>query len=143
MNLLAGLKPKIVKANLKYNEGAPSIRRYDSCYYQIKAVPEQELSKIKKVISLKIYLQVTKAQNMNVYLYGGKDRFNADVSIVNDNQPVKVGSNYTISIDSGMLLVAYPNKDSETDFEFKIWVADVTEGVIERIMDLNFHGQDG
>ena len=80
---------------------------------------------------------------MNVFLYGGKDRFNANIPIITNNEPVRVGSNYTISIDTGMLLVAYPNKDAKTDFEFKYWVADVTEGVFERIVDMNFHGQDG
>ena len=77
---------------------------------------------------------------MNVFLYGGKDRFNANIPIITNNEPVRVGSNYTISINTGMLLVAYPNKDAKTDFEFKYWVADVTEGVFERIVDMNFHG---
>ena len=77
---------------------------------------------------------------MNVYLYGGKDRFSANIPIINNNEPVKIGSNYTISTDTGMLLIAYPNNNVKTDFEFKFWVADVTSGVFERIIDMNFHG---
>ena len=48
---------------------------------------------------------------MNVYLYGGKGRANATESLIDNNQMVKIGKNYTVPIDSGMLLIVYPEKD--------------------------------
>merc|ERR1711939_125762 len=55
---------------------------------------------------------------MNVYLYGGNNRFNASISLVKNNEQVKVGETYTIDSAIGMLLVAYPNQDVDTEFEF-------------------------
>jgi hypothetical protein len=61
---------------------------------------------------------VTKATEMNVYLYGGKDRFSATLPVVQNNEPLTVGQTYKIDSDIGFLLVAYPNLDSDTEFEF-------------------------
>jgi hypothetical protein len=41
------------------------------------------------------------------------------------------------------LLVAYPEKDVDTEFEFEYWVADMSEGLLERLETLNFDGKDG
>ncbi len=55
---------------------------------------------------------------MNVYLYGGRDRFSALVQVVPDNEAATVGEAYYVDHDVGMLLVAYPNSEQTTDFEF-------------------------
>lgn len=38
--------------------------------------------------------------------------------MVEGNEQVQVGKTYTINITEGMLLVAYPNEDQQTEFEF-------------------------
>ena len=55
---------------------------------------------------------------MNVYLYQGKNRFAATKSIIIANKPVSLNTEYMIKFETGMLLVAYPNEDADTDFEF-------------------------
>jgi len=48
---------------------------------------------------------------MNVYIYGGKDRFSATESIVvNNSQPI-VNKSYKVDMDTGVLVIAYPNKN--------------------------------
>ena len=59
----------------------------------------------------RLFIQVTKSKEMNVYLYGGKDRLSATVSLVNGNTPVEIGYSYNARISTGMLLIAYPNQD--------------------------------
>ena len=59
---------------------------------------------------------------MNVYLYGGLNRFEATKSVVENNEQVKEGVTYEIDYKIGFLLIAYPNegKDSKetADLEF-------------------------
>jgi hypothetical protein len=55
---------------------------------------------------------------MNVYLYGGSSRFSANLPVVENNEPVSVGQTYQIDSGTGFLLVAYPNTDVDTEFEF-------------------------
>lgn len=55
---------------------------------------------------------------MNVYLYGGPDRLSATLPIVENNEAVSLGQTYKIDSETGFLLVAYPNTDVETEFEF-------------------------
>lgn len=59
---------------------------------------------------------------MNVYAYQGKDRYSALIP-VNDNQKLQEGKNYTVQFLKGMLIVAYPERDEETEFEFDYFVA--------------------
>lgn len=51
---------------------------------------------------------------MNVYIYGGQDRFDATKSLVRHNEMPIVGKNYTVDLSEGMLIVAWPNKDKST-----------------------------
>ena len=55
---------------------------------------------------------------MNVYLYGGQDRYSATLPIVENNEVVSLGHTYKVDSETGFLLVAYPNTDVETEFEF-------------------------
>ena len=63
--------------------------------------------------------------------------------IVN-NAAAKVGMNYTIDVADGMFLVAYPNENAQTEFEFKYWV-DVYEKkrVIDKVIAFDFSGTMG
>ena len=59
---------------------------------------------------------------MNVYLYGGNSRFNATKEIVDGNEQPLVDTNYTITYSTGMFLIAYPNENKNSNFEFEYWV---------------------
>jgi hypothetical protein len=74
-------------------EGAPTYRRYDSCYYEIKAASEAELDTItdKGKNGLRIYVEITKMSEMNAYLYGGGKRSDSINSIVPGNAMLKIG----------------------------------------------------
>ena len=61
---------------------------------------------------------------MNVYIYGGQDRFSATNSLVSGNQMPLVGKNYTVDLTEGILVVVWPNKDKSTEFGFKYWVGE-------------------
>lgn len=63
---------------------------------------------------------------MNVYLYGGESRFNATQSIVEGNEKVEVGREYSIEYKKGMLLIAYPNYLVDTELEFDYWIGAFT-----------------
>merc|ERR1712080_234866 len=69
-------------------------------------------------VRYEIQLSVLRAKEMNVYLYGGNSRFNATIPLVKDNAAVETGKTYTIDSNEGMLLVAYPNHEVDTEFEF-------------------------
>jgi hypothetical protein len=128
---------------MRYQIGSPSYRRSDSCYYSIHSVDDTELKGIKSIVGLRIFLKVTKKKNVNVYLYGGRDRLNAVHNVVYGNQQIELNKNYTVKTSEGFMMVAYPEKDVETEFEFEYWVADMSEGLIERLETLNFDGKDG
>ena len=53
---------------------------------------------------------------MNVYVYGGKDRFNATKKIVEYNDQIEENKEYSIEYNQGMLIVAFPNQNQVTNF---------------------------
>jgi len=59
---------------------------------------------------------------MNVYLYAGTSRVDATEPIVAGNEQVEIGTTYKIGAYDGLLLIAYPNKDKETEFGFNYWL---------------------
>ena len=68
--------------------------------------------------AISIDVTVTKASEMNVYLYGGADRFSATMPITKSNEAVTVGTTYRVDSETGFFMVAYPNQGVATDFEF-------------------------
>lgn len=60
-----------------------------------------------------LYFKVTEMENINVYIYGGKSRNEATVSLVPGNEMPSINEVYMIdaSADEGILVVAFPNKD--------------------------------
>lgn len=59
------------------------MRKYDTCYYDILA---GDVTGIPSKLGLRIYLQVKKNIGLNLYLYGGRDRFNAVDKIISGNK---------------------------------------------------------
>jgi len=133
---------------MRYREGRPEYRQYDSCYYEISADPltfmeeaapladavQDDPSLINEsmgmdadkgegmhIDDLHLFIQVTKATEMNVYIYEGLDRLTANSSVIKDNHMPVVGETYMVDYISGFLVVAFPNKDIDTDFQFKYW----------------------
>lgn len=111
---------------LLYTEGTEAAlredRKYDSCYYQIGGeVTEDKLNELQAANSaedIKIHLVVSKATNMNVYLYSGKNRLTALVPMVVNNEVVTLGTTYVNDYKTGLVLVAYPTEDTVTEFEY-------------------------
>ena len=65
-------------------------RKHESCYYEIEnGASESQISILNKTSgeegSARIYIQVLKATDMNVFIYGGKSRFSATESIIPNN----------------------------------------------------------
>ena len=73
----------LLKGNsLQYVVGRPEVRAYDSCYYEIGSKIEnvstaEDKTEESSKANLKIVLNLTKLKNMNVFVYGGKDRYTA------------------------------------------------------------------
>lgn len=65
-------------------------------------------------------------QNMNVFIYGGRSRYEATESVVLGNQQATVGQTYSIEPSKGFLIVAYPNEqvtsEPTTAFGFNYWI---------------------
>jgi len=143
MNLYPTFEEQIISLNMLYTEGESvcepltteeeaqgqepvcsreSTRSYDACWYAIvDNFSEDDYEDFdKEYISYSIATQVkvTKATGVNVYLYGGRDRFDAKIEMVPNNAPVTLGETYTVDYMTGLLLIAYPNEDQVTEFEF-------------------------
>jgi len=58
---------------------------------------------------------------MNVYIYEGLDRMSANKSVIESNAMPEIGKTYIVDYMSGFLVVAHPNKDVDTEFQFKYW----------------------
>lgn len=71
-----------------------------------------------------IKVQVTKRHGMNVYMYGGSDRFTATESIIENNQQAEENEVYEVDSKKGLVLIAYPDANTDTTFEFKYWIAE-------------------
>lgn len=72
----------------------------------MKSLAQQGTTKIE------LQLKFTKSANMNIYVYGGVNRFEAKTPITPSNAPAEIGKWYTVDFTKvpGMLVVAYPNK---------------------------------
>lgn len=120
---------KISIDTLKYqNDGSFSDKAYDFCYYEIKStLTEEEASALKgDAESVSIQLKISKAKEMNVYIYGG-DKSEALIPITDDNNKAETEKTYAVDYKEGMLIVAYPNEKAESEFEFSYSVGAYTE----------------
>lgn len=66
--------------------------------------------------NLMLIVEVIKATEMNVFLYEGKSRHDAKMPLVPMNKMPTLNQQYAVPCDSGILVVAYPNKDVDTEF---------------------------
>jgi len=128
MKLIVDESPRTIslKQNkaLRYREGRPKVRSYDSCYYEINASSEIDTRKsFWEKPDLKIYLNIDRLRNMNVYVYQGLSRDNATVPI-NENKRLKVGDRLYVNYTDGMFLVAFPDQDVYTELEFTVQVTE-------------------
>ena len=91
--LIAGDKAKTItldQANnnaLQYKDGGSVTGRFHSCFYEIRVDKNLKDDKVRHSIQLK----VTKANEMNVYAYGGLTRESATMSVTDDNKSLTVG----------------------------------------------------
>lgn len=84
MSLKAGLEKVHVQSNdMKYHEATPTDprREYDACYYEVTL----DQSVLEGYNPKKIHLQFSAKSEMNVYIYGGKSRYEATESVVVGN----------------------------------------------------------
>ena len=100
----------ISSTSLKFQEGRPEFRQYDACFYLIKTD-----------VTGYTAFKLEAADQVNVYVYGGADRFTATESIVPMNAMPTVGVEYGTDASKGILVVAFPNKDVDTNFSFSYW----------------------
>ena len=89
-------------------------REYDACYYEIIKDP-QITDKIKGELTsranggeLKIYFELTIADEIDVYIYKGKDRSTSYETIIERNVPATTGKTYSLTVEKGFLVVAIP-----------------------------------
>jgi len=65
------------------------VRKYESCYYELGSVSLSDEQKAELEAQgkdgIRIKVKVNKADEMNVYLYGGDSKFNATTPIVENN----------------------------------------------------------
>lgn len=128
MRLKANTKKQLVYSkDMRYRDGNDSYRESDACYYEITLSDRLTSMKIKNLSAdaddgdLYIRLNFTKLTEMNAYIYGGKTRKTAYENLTDGNVPAKQGVVYNISAYRGFLVVAYPNKDKDTEFAFDFW----------------------
>ena len=78
---------------------------------------------------------------MNVYVYGGRSREEAKVSLVSGNKQPDIDTIYDINYESGILVIAYPDLQADidvelpTNLEFEYWVEAVESGNDNVIID--------
>ena len=127
MSLKAGVSKQFVDTNdMKYKKPSrddPS-REYDACYYEVTL----DSSILDEYIPKKLHIQITKKTAMNTYIYGGLNRLEAKESLIQDNEQATFGTTYSVGIDKGFLVVAYPNEGTAyTEFGFSYWVEAISK----------------
>ena len=99
-----------------FDYGNQFVRKYDFCYYLIK--PDTSIKD-----PIRIYFKLNKAYDMNVYIWEGQTRDEATKAIVFNNANPNIGQTYSVSGDSGILVVSYPNQNAvDTELSFDFWV---------------------
>ena len=120
-DLLATEGKQTVKSDeMKLVEGSSKVRRHDTCHYLIKLSSETDKAKLPS--GAKLHFWINLSTNMNVYVYEGKTRLTATKSLVENNRQASASVNFEVGLDSGLLVIAYPQKDLATRFEFNYWV---------------------
>merc|ERR1711981_427789 len=121
---------------MRYRLGSQDVREYDFCHYEILKSADLTNFKVDKLRKeatggkVSIHFKLTKKTEMNVYIYVGKTREGATKSLVEGNDQPELNKDYMVDIDSGILVIAFPNKDKDTELAFNYWVAPYKEPVV-------------
>lgn len=67
-------------------------------------------------------IEIVKADEVNVFTYGGETKKTLIMPMDNDNDPLESGDKCVHDASQIAYLIAYPNQDVETDFEFTVWL---------------------
>lgn len=121
MSFRAGLDKEHIQSNdMIYKKATADdlTREYDSCYYEITA----DVSVLDQYVPKKIHMQISSKVNINVFIYSGRDRFEATESVILGNEQGSIGQTYSVTADKGFLVVAYPNDNSPSEFGFNYWL---------------------
>ena len=88
-------------------------RQHYICHYLIQASQDTQLD-----IDSYLIINFKNLNGLIVRIYEGKSRESALNPIVEFNQQPVVGKEYRVKWNSGLLVVAIPNENEETQFEF-------------------------
>ena len=124
MNLVAvsAGKSAYINDDLLYIKEGPEVEeaRYDACFFIIKA---DEVSK--NGTNKQIVFKLKEQLDISVYIYEGTSRTLATTSLTGDSGQAELGKEYTVTQESGIVVVAFPTKDAtETDILFEFWKDD-------------------
>jgi hypothetical protein len=67
-------------------------------------------------------IEIVKNNEINAYIYGGETKSTLIKSMDNDNEALEVGDKVVHEGSMPAYLIAYPNQDVDTDFEFTVWL---------------------
>lgn len=91
---------------------------------------------------LMLYFSVSRKSEVNVYIYAGRSRDRATESIIPGNIQPEIGTQYAVPAEKGMLVVAYPNKDADTDLKFNYWIGPVVKTTTPSLLEEEVFGLD-
>jgi len=109
----------IYSTKMRYRGGDGNRREYDFCYYMIKKdanMTQEMLDEIKEKaggVEPRLFIRLKKKERINVYIYGGSSRENATEQLVADNAQAELGLEYSVPLDSGILVIAFPNEEDD------------------------------
>lgn len=121
MGLKAGLNALQVQASdLRYKKATPAdpTREYDACYYEVTL----DESVLAKYDPKKLHVRISTKKDVNVYVYGGRSRHEATENVISGNAQASAGATYSIGVDKGFLIVAYPDAGAAGEFGFTYWL---------------------
>ena len=122
MVIRAGQIPNtIASTDIRYREGRPEIRQYDFCYYEIinenyKFWDDKNGTDVLE--DRLITFELLKSTEMNVHIYEGRRGNASHYSLVENDMPPAINQKIQVKYGSSLLVIAYPNKDMDTEFMF-------------------------
>ena len=78
-----------------------------------------------------MYIKFTKKTEMNVYMYKGKAQHQAKEPIVEENKQINENEVYELDVEDHIVIIAFPNKDKDTEFSFNYWIAPYKEPYVD------------
>jgi len=109
----------VYSTKMRYRGGDGNRREYDFCYYEIKMdanMSQEVLDKMKTDaggVEPRLYVRLKKKERINIYMYGGTSRDNATEQVVDNNGQAELGVEYSVALDSGILVIAFPNEEDD------------------------------